>query len=549
LRPEQNIDINCKLGKSNKLPVAIFYKDEYEFEDNLIGLIRAAVAARVDLKDFAILSPTRGRMRSNGKSNGLCLVSNILFKHGIKFKQFYEEALGEISNAIRYEPEKGHINVLTYMGSKGLEWKYTIIIDADSCLINKREFNEEKHKCDQYLLYVACSRAITNLFIFSKYVIRSDNVCSFTFNPWFANVPEKYYIRDIRYKDVFEFTTMKDRISTIAEKKITKILDNCPEQDLYELATLCNFGIDSDICAELATKKITSIYTSELAIQGTMFASKYIKELYYAYYNIANGLPAKQYHDIDVIINMDVIVSNNPNSKKFILWYYQNRYELTWQKYDEEKDTYEPFIVSIIDTYFTRTKELSEFVIIPDCYFKSYILSNLDSIKQSYEKFKVCVDVIDVRKYLFDIVVLLYSLETQHYFHVGNGGANFKYVLKSYSGTFDKVYLFICKGLISIKQVDLVLHTAEFDCGIDFIDEDDNIYEIKNTPDISLKHIVNQIAQYALYHKLYNKNGNKVHNIQLNFIQLFNGNIVTINVALTLNKIREIFAVLRRNRT
>jgi superfamily I DNA/RNA helicase len=168
LRPEQDTNINCKLGKTNNLPVAVFYSDEDDLELNIINLLKKAISAGIDLSEFAILSPTRGKMRSNGGSDGLCLISNVLYKNNIKFKQFYEETTDEISNNIQYTPEKGHINILTYMGSKGLEWKYTIILDAEICLINKRNFTEEKHKHDQYLLYVACSRAITNLFIFSK---------------------------------------------------------------------------------------------------------------------------------------------------------------------------------------------------------------------------------------------------------------------------------------------------------------------------------------------------------------------------------------------
>ena len=146
------------------------------------------------------------------------------------------------------------MNLLTYMGAKGLEWKYTIIIDADTCLINKRYFTNAKHKNDQYLLYVACSRAINNLFIFSKYSIRKAEH-AFHFNPWFSLVPETNYRRDERFED-FQFQEIKERTSLPDEKKINKIIDNCSEETIYKLAVLCDYGVENSH----SIKEVKKIY-------------------------------------------------------------------------------------------------------------------------------------------------------------------------------------------------------------------------------------------------------------------------------------------------
>ena len=45
---------------------------------------------------------------------------------------------------------------------------FFIIKLCKSDLINKRFFDEDKHDSDRYLLYVACSRAIENMFIFCQ---------------------------------------------------------------------------------------------------------------------------------------------------------------------------------------------------------------------------------------------------------------------------------------------------------------------------------------------------------------------------------------------
>ena len=78
--------------------------------------MKGARQQKISYEDIAILAPTRGRMRGYGRSHGSCLVSNLLYKNNIKFKQFYEESTDELSNNIRYEPQKGYINVLTFMG-------------------------------------------------------------------------------------------------------------------------------------------------------------------------------------------------------------------------------------------------------------------------------------------------------------------------------------------------------------------------------------------------------------------------------------------------
>jgi Mimiviridae putative ATP-dependent DNA helicase len=547
LRPEQNIDVMCKLGKINRLPVSVFYNNEDDLETNLVGLIKRATSTEIDLSDFAILSPTRGRMRSNGKSNGLCLISNILYKNGIKFKQFYEEATEELSNNIQYAPEKGHINILTYMGSKGLEWKYTIIIDAETCLINKRHFTHEKHKFDQYLLYVACSRAINNLFVFSKcYFNKKQDKHIFQFNPWFSLIPTKFYIRDERYNKQFEFPEIEEKTISVEEKKISKILDQCPEKNLYELAILCDYGVEG----HKSIKEVVNMYQIDKTENNYtgIFMSKFIKELFFAYYNISNDLPPKKYHDIECIINLDIIMKNL--SKKFLDWYWKNRGDLSWEKYDNEKKSYDKEIVEIIEKYFDRTKDLSEYIIVPDCYFKSFILSNLKSIKQTYDNYLKCKNIVDVRKYLFIIIVYIYSLETQHYYHVKNNGKRFEYILSDYESLFNQIYLFIQKKNILIDKINAPIENNKYKLSgnIDFIDDDDEIYEIKCSNDVTLKHIVQQIVYYVLYNKLYD-HPKKSHKIKLHFINLITGNITNIKITLKKEDILKIINIFVKNKT
>lgn len=541
LRPNQDVNIICKKKSINRLPISVFYKDEDDLEYNIISLLKNAEKNKVDFSDFAILAPTRGRMRSAGKSNGLCLVTNILYKNGYKFKQFYEEASEDAGGNIQYLPEPGHVNILTYMGSKGLEWKYTIIIDAEICLINKKYFTVEKHKGDQYLLYVACSRAINNLFIFSKYSKRKMESV-FHFNPWFSLVPNDKYKRDKRFDDEFKFQDIKENISLPDEKKISKILDQCSEENLYKLAVLCDYGVEHS----KSKKTIENIYEVKEIQNSNMFLSKFIKELFFAYYNISHNIPLKKYHDIENIINLDVIMKNF--SQKFLNWYYLNRSNLTWETYDKEKDNYDPEIRRIIENNFRRTKELSDHVIVPDSYFKMFILSNKEKIKKTYEKYLKCKNEIKIRKYLFKMLVIIYALETQHYYHVLNDGSKFKYIFEEYDDLFNKIKDFCVRENLSIQDTNIFVNKHELTGHIDFIscDKKNNIiryYDIKCCSDITLKHIIQQTICQILNENLddYNNINNELY---LNFINLMTGKNIKINLSLSKDKIKEILKII-----
>lgn len=540
LRPNQDVDILCKKDKINKLPTSVIYKNEDDLKKTLIGLLKNATNNGIDLSDFAILAPTRGRMRSNGKSNGLCLITNMLYENGYKFKQFYEEGTEEINNNIQYNPEPGHINILTFMGSKGLEWKYTIIIDAETCLINKRHFTKEKHKNDQYLLYVACSRAIQNLFIFSKYSQKcADHI--FSLNPWFSLIPPNCYKQDHRYEELFNFQEIKEKICVQDEKRIGKILEQCSEEDLYKLALLCDYGVENG----KTIKHVTNIYDVNPDLSSTMFISKFTKELFLAYYNIIEGIPHKKYSEIENIKNLDTAIKKF--SPQFLEWYFWNKKFLTWEKFDNDKKNYNPEFAKTIEKYFDRNKDLGDHIIVPDCYFKSFILGDVEDIKANYEKYLACKDKKKIKKYLFNIIVILYSLETQHYYHVLNKGEKFKYVLSDYDEVFENIYKFLNKRDIGFKNVGVPVCKHEMNGEIDFINNSGEIFNIRCCSDITLKHIVNQILCYIIHFNLDDSKKNK-HDIKINFINLITGEMIKISLTMTTLKIKKIIDIFIKNK-
>jgi hypothetical protein len=320
---------------------------------------------------------------------------------------------------------------------------------------------------------------------------------------------------------------------------------NMLDIDLYNLAVLCDYGVENS----KSIKEVQTIYEVKDKKHSNMFISKFIKELFHIYYNISNNLPQKKFQDIENIVNLDVIMKDL--SPKFLNWYYYNRNNLTWEYFDQEKDKpyFDPEIKKIIENNFKRTKDLSEHVIVPDCYFKTFILKNMDDIKENYEKYLECKDCEKIRKYLFKIMVLIYSLETQHYYHVLNKGRKFKHILIDFIEIFDNVKKFCDEKTFQIKESHIQINKYNLIGEFDFISDNKNFFDIKCCSDITLKHIVQQTVCNILYNNLDEyANNNDNYDIKLNFLNLITGKMVKITLYLTREKIKQILGIMIDNK-
>lgn len=541
LRPNNETKITGALGKSKHKPNIIFHENDSELEAHIMDFLTRAKKNKINFKDIAILSPTRGRMKGYGESHGLCLISNLLYKNKIKFKQFYEEATDEIDTGIKYCPEDGKLNVLTYMGSKGLEWKYVLLVDAHVCLINKRSFSIEKHNNDRYLLYVACSRAINNMIIYSRYKFSEGNL-SFYLNPWFEHIPSHLYDMDKRLEKYFKYPNVKPKDMNIGEKRITKIIDNFDDVTLDRLSTIIN---------KKTTAK-TSIYDDySKTITSNVFMGKYVEKLFFAYYRITHGLPRQKYIDVEnivdskhVVMDINVYVSE---------WYYRNRDCLTWQNFDIDKKIpgkLDKTIIECVENRFSREIELSDHTLINDGYYKSFILSVKDTIGKYYDLYMNSNDSALIRESIFYITVLMHSLETQHYYHTTSGGKKFKYMLKEYSNLFYAIELYAGTTEINITDTNVMMSKWGIVGEIDFMSvtpETQNrktIWEIKCVSELTLKNILQVVIYNIMYYELDVNQGvhivNEGKKMILNFINLLKGEIVNIDLELTLEEINEI---------
>ena len=539
----KNNDLSKDLSKDFK-PVLMFHEDENILEDNIIDLLYLAKSRGIDYSEFAILSPTRGRMGGGGNSHGLCFISNILYKAKIKFKQFYEESTDEVSGeGIKYMPKKGHVNILTYMGSKGLEWNYVIIVGADKCLINKRSFNKEKHNNDRYLLYVACSRAITNMYIYSKCVYRNGEY-HFMTNPW-LNIPSKYYQIDDRFSDNFFFPSLNFKTYTDRNNRLSKIIDKF---DCYTLDDISNL-LDFENRTIKSQHKIFKNDYSKIEKPSGIFLSKYAEALFQVLYNIKMNRKYIPFPDIETIINSNNIVTGLTDDT--IEWYNNNKKSMTWGKFDECK-TVPTHIKQGINVAFDRKKIFNTHIIIPNGYYQHFIIEQKIWIKNLYNKYTKCKDTSQIRELLFYLIVIKHSIDTQHYFHIKSKGKKFNHILSDFKNMFDEIetyvdninHNFIIKNEF-VERWDII---AFIDGSID---DSGKIWTIKCTNEISLKHTIYSIFVSLMYdtqniNEEFDIDNNNI-DIDINFINFMKGYEICYNYKLSTHDIRKLINIMQKN--
>lgn len=528
LRP--NLTQITSVNDDNGLkPILFFTENDRQFEEQIMVIIKNALEENIDLKDIAIIAPTRGRMKSWGLSHGLCFVTNILFKNSIPFKQFYEESTDENSTKLEYKPESGHINILTYMGSKGLEWKYVIIINADICLINKNSFDEKKHLDDQYLLYVACSRAIDNMYIFSRYRTTQTGPKYFI-NPWFKKIPQELYLMNDEFENL-SFPDFKEQNNQqLITNNVTKIIDKFNEETLDYISLLLNY--------ELIKKDVKIMYKYKIPdepFSSSIFLGKYVEALFHSIYSIVNILPKKRYIQLENIINSKHILSNV--NKKVTDWFDKNN-NLLWAEFNLKKNTFDPEIVKYIEERFNKNIELNEHTIIKDPFYAKYIVKKKDWIQQIYSSYLEETNFEKIKILVFYLIVILHSIETQHYFHVKNKGKRFCNMFDIYSNLFNKMYVYVKNLNETYIANNIFISNYGLIGEIDLINLEDAYIEIKCVSHINLKHVL-QLLMYNLMRA----DNNCTYKLQ--FINFLRGEKVTMNVES--DKFEEIIDIFKKH--
>lgn len=442
-----------------------------------------------DLSNIAIICPTRGiKMKIN---SGLSIIFNLLKSNNIKVNQSYNES-GDYNKHI--DKKENHINLITYHGTKGLEFDIVFVMDFYQSLLNKKPSLNDHNK-NRYLLYVATSRAISEMFILT-YKNQGD------INHWITKVSPDYY----------EATNLKiPKLSYSEETKemitgITELISNLTDKQINEIDDMIEVTINSRIIYEM--KEIDR--KNDEVLFGI-----FCEELFYLQYNLSRKIEIRKLFIIETIINSKYVIIEN-NYHLNILKKYIVDNNLTWEKYDNMKNGIDSKICRLIEKYFSREKEL-ENIIICSTNFINIIDDNRIDIEKSYNNYLCCSNYKTILKDFFYLIVVEYAYNINHYYYINDHGKEKQFLIKN-KDLFKKMNEHI-KNNYHLSELEIKKNVSysklQIHGEIDFIEKQNDINiitEIKCVKEISIKYYI----QLLLYNFCYNKtfyNQNKIINL------------------------------------
>jgi len=426
LRPYNNVSISAETPKSSTLDVTFYaYDSSTTFEHLLMSTLHMFQARNIPLHKCAILAPTRGYIRNPlgmCKYKGLCYIANLLYHHNIPFKQFYSDTNANDPDAfeaarVKYKPTPKHLNLMTYTASKGLEWDYVIIIDANAHLITRVNYDQAKYMAEKYLLYVACSRPRKNLLVFTK---------SHYANPWFKDVPSNTYKISPRCQDMFKVFDCNDLFKQSTSKRQSNEVEETPSPSLplHSPAAIINqltvdelYMFDKRLRGRHMLAAISPFdkSTKEVCIPEARapFMRYYLTHLYYVF-ALKSHLPFDHHFIVDVRNILDsenILVCTN---ERIISWYYENRSSMNWDSFDIAKPSLDPRITTFVTTRFDREKPFNVYTLV-DKFYELYIQSAIEYIRVLFDKY---INLPPDPKIILHVSRVAYAIRTTHYFYI-----------------------------------------------------------------------------------------------------------------------------------
>jgi len=133
--------------------------------DIMKHIITEIFSSKYAFEEIAIIGPIK---KSNENRNvGLNTIANILKNYKIPFCEHYSQGKDSSFDNQKKSIRKGHVNLYTIHGSKGLEFKKVLVVNAHFATMGRKPTMSEYHEF-RYLWYVAFSRAIDELTIYVR---------------------------------------------------------------------------------------------------------------------------------------------------------------------------------------------------------------------------------------------------------------------------------------------------------------------------------------------------------------------------------------------
>ena len=350
-----------------------------------------------DISNIAIVCPTRG---VGGDSIvGLAGIAHLLDSNNIPFNGMYNDTLSKYNQHVSKDKLDGKVNLLTYHGTKGLEFDVVFVMDFYMNLFNIVP-TESDYLIHRYLLYVVLSRAKRTMFICNSTDTKKN------INNWIEPVPLSLYETqgnvfikptDFREDDPMETTDIEKLIDELSPSDLDKIDDNIRHSYTHHIRVGKKLG---DICLGRDMHLFKTFTTKLFHLQYSLHHKKELPVL-----------PI-----IESILKDNMIPLSENDHAKIDRFYKKNSDVSSIKKIartlGEKLD---------IDKINNQT-------IFCTVDMQKIIADNMESISEAYEKYtdpeSYSYDYSEILEDFFYLVVVEYSYVSNHLYHINNKAQN-----------------------------------------------------------------------------------------------------------------------------
>lgn len=469
------------------------YETNSQYEGLLLALVNK-LRAKIPLHRIAVLAPTRGYLGKHGQHRGLCYIANLMHTNNIPAQLLYDDLSDKnIEGGRECEGRDGFLTLMTYTSSKGLEWDYVILVDANGYLITRRNYTEARFEEEQYLLYVAATRAKKGLYVFCK----KDEA-----NPWFdmldtatyhpAN-PEKFGVMG---RDQLDFKAPSADEPPIPH--ISSIVYSLSEEGLYRVNQRLHTEVTES--AVFLDTSITHVDNNRLK-----FAQKLLRLVFQDAYARAHGQPAPRLPRIEAVLDdASVVFCDNA----FVTRWFEENKENGWDTYGDllRRNRVPRSVAKFVEEHVSRARDMDRYILICDRFYNTYVIANRDAIASRYSVFKAGVDGQDGLDTLLYLAALDYAIATMHYFYIKDYSDMFGHFITAENKKHLEQVARCCETMPRFTDPDMHVELVADECAlngvIDYVHDDHAVFlQFSMSPELRLQDRLNYLLHDFVYHK------------------------------------------------
>jgi hypothetical protein len=432
-----DIEAPTESQSKNQVPIEIIIKPRSTIHTMIVEYLKIRQHESDDLERVAIISPTRGT--GNIKDIGLSVIANLLHMNDIPFVRYYDEGgnNGDRSKK-KYVSVAGHVSLLTYTGTKGLEWDTVLVMNMHMRLFNRLPRIPSEYWDQLNLIHVAVSRAERCMKI---YAYDDQKI-----HPAMSKVPKHLYVLDPPDLDITNLTFPLDSEKKIAPiTAISNIVDRLdPEtlNDIYDMLTLT-----------VRKRRVMSDWTKVDRQGDEAMFDLFVRELFSLQMHEHLELPPKKIAPIEDIRKRNFVILDDTEYAMVKSFVSRNK-TLTWDQFLNIKNgnhqgEISNFVKNTILEKFRRDIEFSENSITTH-EMKKIIDDNRDIILERYDRYLNCdtwsANVSD----LFYLTLVVYCLDTGHYYYMSDQVDSKQHLFQNFLKLFFEMDAWIGKYLEKI---------------------------------------------------------------------------------------------------